>query len=218
MVQSRAARFQAQKAQPMTFATFKEVPWNLYGNLSAGWSQLQFRTPYLDNELVALAFQAPEAVRKSSLLPLRLVSANNAALSEIPTDRGYATDNSGLGFLSRRLFAEVTFKLDYYNNEGFPNALAPFEPLLRSAGTRLGFLGLHKFLHYRSWFQNEFAPYVRDTVAAARYRLDNFFDPHFLELMAGEHIEKRRNHALEINAVLTLEAVERLLFRDLPRN
>lgn len=217
IIQLRSGRLSADKARPMTFAAFKEIPWNRYGLLSAGWSQLQFRTPYLDNDLVALAFQAPEPARKSSIPSFRVVSANNAALSAIPTDRGYANGNSGLGFLSRRLFAEVSFKLDYYYSEGFPGPLAPFEPILKSAGSRLGFLGLHKFLHYSSWFQNEFAAYVCDTVAAAKFRLDDFFDPDFAEIMAAEHIEKRRNHSLEINAMLTLEAVERLLFRELPR-
>lgn len=218
IVQSRGARLVDHRTQPMTFAAFKEVPWNLYGNLCAGWSQLQFRTPYLDNELVSLAYQAPESVRKSSRLPLHIVSANNALLSQIPTDRGYANGNSGPKFLARRIFAEVTFKLDYYNNEGFPNALAPLEPIFKIAGARLGLVGLHKFLHYRSWFQNEFAHYVRDTVAASRLRLDEFFDPDFLATMAEEHIAKKRNYSLEINAVMTLEAVERLLFRELPRN
>jgi asparagine synthase (glutamine-hydrolysing) len=218
IIQSRAAELGAQRTQPMTFAAFKEVPWNLYGNLSAGWSQLQFRTPYLDNELVALAFQALEAVRKSPRLPLRIVSENNGLLAQIPTDRGYANGNSGPKFLARRIFAEVTFKLDYYNNEGFPGALAPLEPLLKSAGSRLGLVGLHKFLHYRSWFQNEFAPYVRDAVTASQERLGEFFDPHFLETMSKDHIERKRNCTLEINAVLTLEAIERLLFRELPRN
>lgn len=218
IVQSRGMRLGAHRTQPMTFAAFKEVPWNLYGNLSAGWSQLQFRTPYLDNELVALAFQAPEALRKSPSLPLRIVSTNNALLSRIPTDRGYANGNSGPAFLARRIFAEVTFKLDYYNNEGFPNALAPLEPVLKTAASRLGLLGLHKFLHYRSWFQKEFAPYVRDMVAASRLRLDEFFDPDFLETMTEEHIARKKNHSLEISTVLTLEAVERVLFRELPRN
>jgi asparagine synthase (glutamine-hydrolysing) len=218
IIQSTAARLAEHKGRPMTFGAFKEVPWNLYGNLSAGWSQLQFRTPYLDNELVALAFQAPEAVRKSPNLPLRIVSENNDLLAQIPTDRGYANENSGPRFLARRIFAEVTFKLDYYNNEGFPNALAPLEPLLKTAGSWLGLLGLHKFLNYRNWFQNEFAPYVRDTVSASQGRLGEFFDSGFLETMTEEHIDRKKNWTLEINAVLTLEAIERLLFRELPRN
>jgi hypothetical protein len=77
-------------------------------------------------------------------------------------------------------------------------------------------LGLHKFLRYPSWFQNECAAYVRDTVAAAKDRLDEFFDPGFLQTMAGEHVDRKRNNSSEINAVLTLEAVERLLFRNFP--
>ncbi len=216
IIQSRGNRLSAHKAHPMTFSAFKEIPWNLYGNLSAGWSQLRFRTPYLDNDLVELAYQAPASVRKSSLPSFRIVSANNATLGQIPTDRGYANGNSGLLFLSRRLLAEVTFKLDYYNNEGFPSVLAPFEPFLKSAGYRFGILGQHKFLHYRSWLQNEFGPYVRDTVANSKERLSEFFNPGFLETMAADHVDGKRNYSSEINAVLTLEAVERLLFRKLP--
>lgn len=217
-IQSRGNPLAGQNTRPVTFAAFKEIPWNLYGNLSAGWCQLQFRTPYLDNELVALAFQAPAPVRKSSLPSMRVVSVNNPSLSEIPTDRGFANKNSGLGFLSRRLLAEVTFKLDYYNNEGFPQVLASVEPILKYASSRLGLVGTHKFLHYRSWFQNEFASYVRETTSIARQRLGNLFDPGFLETMAGAHIDNNRNYSLEINAVLTLEAVDRLLLRSLPRD
>ncbi len=214
---SRMQEFAAQRAQPMTFAAFKEIPWNLYGNLAAGRSQLQFRTPYLDNDLVSLAFQAPEQIRRSSMPSFRLVRANSAALSEIPTDRGFVGDNSGLNFLYRRLFAEATFKLDYYNNEGLPNLLAPFEPVFKKVSCSLGLLGMHKFLRYRSWFRNELADYVQDLLARFQTQANDFWNPHFAKQMAVEHIKGRKNYSLEINAVLTLEAVERLLFRELPR-
>jgi hypothetical protein len=39
----------------------------------------------------------------------------------------------------------------------------------------------------------------------------------FVERMAADHASGYKNHMREIDAVLTLEAVERLLFRDLPR-
>ena len=144
----------------MSFAIFKEIPWNLFGSLAAGRSQVVFRTPYLDNELVALAYQSPEAVRKSSLPASRLVKANSKTLSEIPTDRGFAGDNSGLKFLCRRIFAEVTFKMDYYNNEGLPRPLAPFDPAFKFAAKKLKLAGLHKYLHYNNWFRNELASFV----------------------------------------------------------
>ena len=48
------------KQHPVTSAAFREVPWNLFGSLAAGRSQVTFRTPYLDNKVVALAYQVPE--------------------------------------------------------------------------------------------------------------------------------------------------------------
>src|SRR5262249_31350899 len=84
------------REHPIPFAASWEIPWKLFGSVAAGRSQLTFRTPYLDNELVALAYRAPEDLRRSPLVASRLINANNAALSKIPTDRGFAGDNSGL--------------------------------------------------------------------------------------------------------------------------
>ena len=64
------------EVQPVTFAAFREVPWKLFGTLAAGRSQLTFRTPYLDNEIVALAFRAPTITRQSPRPALRLVNAS----------------------------------------------------------------------------------------------------------------------------------------------
>ncbi|HEY1663730.1 MAG TPA: hypothetical protein VGI03_15035 [Verrucomicrobiae bacterium] len=217
-VESRTRDLSAHKEQPLTFAAFKEIPWNLFGNLAAGRSQVHFRTPYLDNELVALAFQAPEQIRTSSLPSFRLVRDNSPSLSEIPTDRGYAGDNTGLGFWSRRFFAEATFKLDYYHNEGMPNSFAPFDPAIKQIGSCLGVLGRHKFLHYRSWFRNELASYITDRLTGLQSRQNDFWDDSFVKTMAADHISGRKNYSSEINTVLTLESIERQLFHELPRN
>ena len=214
---SSARKLESSGVSPMVFAAFKEIPWNLYGNLAAGRSQLPFRTPYLDNELVALAFQAPDQIRKSSLPSFRLIRSGNAALSEIPTDRGFAGDNTGVKFFWRRVFAETTFRLDYYNSEGFPPLLAPFDRAFKMAASQFGLLGLHKFLRYKSWFKNELADYVRQSLTNPQTIANGFWSPAFLQRIANDHISGRKNYFLEINAVLTLETVQRLLFRELPR-
>jgi len=216
-INSEAHKFSAQKSEPMTFAIFKEIPWSLFGNLAAGRSQVGFRTPYLDNELVALAYQSPEAIRKSSLPASRLVKANSKILSEIPTDRGFTGDNSGLKYLCRRAFAEVTFKTDYFNNEGLPRRLSLFDPAFKFAASKLKFTGLHKYLHYGSWFRKELAAYVRQTLSALQMRQSDLFDPKFLGRIAERHIGGKQNLAPEINLVLTLESIERQLFKKLPR-
>jgi asparagine synthase (glutamine-hydrolysing) len=213
-----AQKFSEQKKEPMSFTIFKEIPWNLFGSLAAGRSQVVFRTPYLDNELVALAYQSPEHIRKSSLPAARLVKANNKTLSEIPTDRGFAGDNSGLKFLCRRAFAEVTFKMDYYNNEGLPRPLASCDSAFKFVASKLKLAGLHKYLHYNNWFRHELSGYLRSALATPQVLQNRFWNPDFLKRMADEHVTGRKNYSLEINAVLTLEAIERLLFRELPRD
>jgi asparagine synthase (glutamine-hydrolysing) len=200
---------------PVTFAAFREIPWNLVGSLAAGRSQVSFRTPYLDNELVALAYQLPEGFKNSPLLASRLVKVNSAVLSEIPTDRGFAGDNSGLEFLFRRCFAEATFKMDYYNSEGLPHLLSRFDPVFRRVSSSLGILGLHKYLPYPHWFRRELAGYVNDKLTDAQTRRMPFWNPDFLENMARDHFCGRKNYVREINAVLTLEAVDRLIVRGM---
>jgi len=205
------------KEYAVTFAAFREIPWKLFGSVAAGRSQLTFRTPYLDNELVALAYRAPERLRKSSLLASRLVKATSVALSKIPTDRGFVSDNSGLGFLFRRFFAEATFKIDYYNSEGLPCLFSSLDPALRRVSSNLGILGLHKYLPYRHWFRKELAPTVMERLSTERVREAPWWRKKAPEMCARAHISGRANHARELNAVLTLEAIDRLLLSEIPR-
>ncbi len=199
---------------PVTFGAFREVPWNLFGSLMAGRSQVRFRTPYLDNELVALAYQAPAEFCRSRDFGLRLVRKNSADLGKIPTDKGDLGMSGGLVRILRSGFSKATFKLDYLNTEGFPHWLLPLDPLVQRVTSDMGIGGLHKYLHYRRWFRGELAAYVSDTLSAAGKQ--GLWNSDFLQSMAFEHTRGRKNYVLEINAVLTLEAVERLFFRELP--
>ena len=205
------------KENPVTFAAFHEVPLKLFGSLAASRSQVVFRSPYLDNELVALAYQAPNGLRRSQYHGLSFIRHNSDILSKIPTDKGYTSDGSRLAEVARRCFSRVTFKLDYFYSEGLPHLLSPLDPYLCSFGSTAKMLGLHKYLHYRIWFRNELARYVQDVLRDTRTRQMPFWDSTLLEYLASEHIHGRKNYVLEINAVLTLEAIERLLFRDMPR-
>jgi asparagine synthase (glutamine-hydrolysing) len=202
---------------PVTFAAFHEIPQKRFATPAASRSQLSFRTPYLDNEIVALAYQVPGSLRSSRLPGLSLVKDNNTMLSKIPTDKGEKGEIHGLDAASRRILSKAAFKLDYFNNEGLPHRLSRFDSLFRRLNSSLGILGLHKFLHYRSWFQRELAAYVNEILTDARTQQSRLWNPVFLEYIAREHTAGRKNYVLEIDAVLTLEAVERLLFGGFPR-
>jgi asparagine synthase (glutamine-hydrolysing) len=203
------------KEHPVTSAAFREVPWNLFGSLAAGRSQVTFRTPYLDNKIVALAYQVPGTLRASPLPAVNLVKDNAPCLYNIPTDMGEMGKIRGLACPLRRFYSKTTFKLDYLNNGGFPHWLSPLDPLFQGLASSLKIVGLHKYLHYRSWFRRELAGYVKDVLTDTRTEQSPFWNPDFLENMAKDHIRSRKNYVREINAVLTLEAIDRLIVRGM---
>lgn len=209
-----AGQLSVYRAHPTTFSIFREVPWMIFCAAPPGRSQITMRTPYLDNELVKLAYQLPEELKNSSHPSARLVKANDRLLSGIATDRGFAAKNSGPAFLARRFWSEFTFKLDYYNNEGLPRKLAAFNPMFREFMRTTNLAGLHKYLHYSQWFRRELNAFATERLAVARARHEKFFDPKFLGSIAARHASGRENFMPEINAILTLEAIERLLLRQ----
>jgi asparagine synthase (glutamine-hydrolysing) len=168
--------------------------------------------------MVALAYRVPGSLRSSLLPALSLVKDNHTILSKIPTDMGQMGNTRGLAAAARRIFCKTAFKLDYLNDEGLPHWLSASDSLFRRLNSGLGILGLHKFLHYRSWFQRELAAYVNEILRDARTQQSRLWNATFLQHMAREHTRGRKNYVLEIDAAVTLEAVERLLFRDLPRD
>lgn len=216
-VNAAVAQLADQRKHPDTFAAFAEVPLNLFGNLAAGRSQISFRTPYLDNEIVALGYQCPVELKKSSLPTMRLVKACSSALDKIPTDRGFISDRKDPEIFLRRVFAEVTFKMDYCSNAGLPRKLGVLDPLFKPIVKAMGVAGLHKFLKYSTWFRGALAPFVVERISAAQKHGNGFWNAAALGEVSRAHLTGRKDFPSEINAVLTLEAVERLLFRELPR-
>jgi len=216
-VTSCTRRWSPDGEHPVSFTAFREIPQKRFGTPAASRSQVTFRTPYLDNEIVALAYRAPESLRGSLLPAWSLVEGNSQVLSRIPTDMGVVGKANGLGMAPRRILSKAVCKLDYLYAEGLPHWLSSFDRLfdLVDSGARL--FGWHKFLHYRRWFRRELADYIAGVLKEVQTRRSAFWNSGFLEILAHEHINGRRNYVREIDAVITLDAVERLLFHDLPR-
>jgi asparagine synthase (glutamine-hydrolysing) len=214
---SLAQQWTRNNQHPVTFTAFREVPEKRFGTPAAARSQLTFRTPYLDNEIVALAYRAPESLRRSPLLAWWLVERNSQALSHIPTDMGIVAKANPLAAAPRRIVSKVVCKLDYLYAEGLPHRLSSFDGLFDLVDSGAKLFGWHKFLHYRRWFRRELAHYVTGILTEVQTRHSPFWNSGFLERLANEHINGRMNYVHEIDAVLTLDAVERLLFQDLPR-
>lgn len=200
----------AREVHPVTHAACEEVPWHLAGLPLASRSQLTVRTPYMDNAIVELAYRAPAHQRRSQQASLRLIEHHDAALARIPTDRGVVGGPRSPLTAVRKLFCDVTFKLDYWHKQGLPDQLTRFDGMVGGMAL-VGLLGLHKFLAYRPWFRRQLAPYAAAVIGDARTRQMPFWRASALQDIVQDHVQGRRNRLPDIHAVLTLEAIQRNL-------
>ncbi len=212
-VEDRGATLRSKDDNPVTFAAFKEIPWNIFGSVAACRSQLSFRTPFLDNDLVALAYRLPSPLRESAESAVRFIQNQDPSLARIPTDMGLLGNASARSRLWHRFFAKATFKLDYWTNDGMPDWLAAIEPKSNVLNWRPPGCGHHKYLRYRRWFRHELRSYVCERLAAPSLRESGFFHEEFLDTLAENHVAGRGNYVQEINVVLMIEAVQRLLLK-----
>lgn len=202
-------RWHVGAGHPITIAAFTETPWSMFGTLAACRSQVTLRAPYLDNRIVSLAYRSPGGHRRSAMWGLEMIGRKCAALAGLSTDRGYAEGKSAVGMLLPRVWSEVTFKLDYLVTERLSPALSFLDPMLDQFQRGHVVLGQHKYLNYRRWFRDRLAGYISDRLAAVRGV--PWWDARALRALAQSHISGKANYVKEISAVLTLDAVERLL-------
>jgi asparagine synthase (glutamine-hydrolysing) len=196
----------------VSFAAFKQTSWFHYNRLALEQSQLTLRSPYLDNDLVGLMFQAPAEVLNSNELSLRLINDGNPELGRIMTDRGLGWNNRPLFSKATHLYREFLFKADYACNYGMPQWLARLDHyLLAPFQVERIFLGQHKFHHFRPWFRDELSGYVKQILLDPKSLKRPYLNGDVLENMVFDHTSGRLNYTTEITKILTIELLQRQL-------
>jgi asparagine synthase (glutamine-hydrolysing) len=141
-----------------------------------------------------------------------LIEDGNYALRRIPTDCGVG--GTGLtGIVSRR-FLEFLTKAEYAYDYGMPQRLAKIDNFLSPLHLERLFLGRQKFNHYRVWYRDPLASYVREMLLDPRTLSRPYIEKSKLETVVRGHVKGDRNHTNEIHTVLSLELLHRL-FIDL---
>jgi asparagine synthase (glutamine-hydrolysing) len=199
----------------VSFTAFKQAPWYQYGLLSLEQTQLSVRSPFLDNDLVRTAFRAPQSdILKSNLFEdsgdcSRLIADGNPRLQGIPTDRGLG-GSGGWTTPLLRSYLEFTFKAEYAYDYGMPQWLARADHCLSSLHLERIFLGRHKFCHFRLWYRDALAGYVKDILLDPRSLSRPYVQRQTMEAMVLHHTRGERNYTTEITRLLTLELQHRL--------
>jgi asparagine synthase (glutamine-hydrolysing) len=194
----------------LSFTSFKQAPWFMASKFTVERSQLTYRTPYFDNDLVALAYQTPAKLLNNGPA-LRLIADGNPALGKIGTDRGLAFRS--VPGLNRALhwYQEFTFKAEYAYDYRMPQWLARFDHAFAPLHLERLFLGRHKFHHFRVWYRDELSQWLRETLLDSDARSRPYLRPDSLEKILKAHSSGQQNYAFEIHKILTLEFIQRRL-------
>ena len=194
---------------PVSFAVFKQGPWYHFGSLALEEMQLALRSPFLDNDFVRTVFRAPEEALAGNEISLRLVADGNLGLLRIPTDRGVVAGRTGLLAAAKRALLTFQFKSEYAYDMGMPQWVAQLDHRVSNLHVERLFLGRHKVFHFRVWYRDRLAAYLREILLDSRSLSRPYINGKTIETVVKRHLEGDRNYTNEIHKALTLELFHR---------
>ena len=194
------------RVHPVTFAAFRQSPWHHYGVLDLEQTQIAVRSPYLDNDVVKTVYRAPDSIATNAQGRLRLIRDGNPALARLRSDRGVG----GLNSVFTRGFLEFLFKAEYAYDYGMPQWIARIDHFFAPLHLERLWLGRHKVFHFRVWYRDQLANYVREMLLDKRSLARPYVQPKRVQAIVNGHLRGDRNYTTEIHRLLTLELTHRL--------
>jgi asparagine synthase (glutamine-hydrolysing) len=195
---------------PVSFAAFKQGPWHHYGILALEETQLSMRSPFLDNDFIRTVFRAPLSTLAANEVSQRLIAEGNTALLRIPTDRGRGGEQGRLQEAVSHGVLEFLFKAEYAYDMGMPQPVARVDHALSSFRLERLFLGRHKIFHFRIWYRDALAAYVREMLLDPRSLARPYINRKSAETLVQGHLKGTHNYTTEIHKLLTLEILHRV--------
>lgn len=197
-------------SHPLTFSAFRQAPWHHYGLLALEQTQLALRSPFLDNDLVRTIYRAPNDSLRKNDVSIRLIQDGNPELAKLRTDRGFAGRQVPVFSRAREKALEFTFKAEYAYDYGMPQWMARMDYAIKGMQPERLFLGRHKFYHFRVWYRDALAGYVREMLLDPRTLSRPYLDRRMVEEIVAGHTKGNRNYTTAIHKILTLEHLHRL--------
>jgi asparagine synthase (glutamine-hydrolysing) len=199
------------KGNTLSVLMGKRIPWQMNGRFMVEQSQLTVRTPFLDNNLVQFAYRLSKEKRSTNSENLRLIREGNPAIARIPTDRGISPVATPIVTSLLHFYREKTFKIEYLYNYGMPQWLARIDRHLMPVHLEKVLLGRHKFQHFRIWFRDQLADYIRDILLSEHSLNRPYLEKKFVRKAVESHTGGKGNYTTEIDKLLTMELFIRML-------
>jgi asparagine synthase (glutamine-hydrolysing) len=193
---------------PVTFAAFCQSPWYHHGVLVLEKSQLTVHSPFMDNDFVRTVYRAPK--EDVGDIRIRLIRDGSPALGRVRSDRGLGGHGGRLRSALTHAYLEFTFKSEYAYDYGMPQWVARVDHAFSALRLERLFLGRHKLLHFRVWYRDQLAGYVRETLLDPLSLSRPYLERKAVKNVVEGHLKGSRNYTTEIHRLLTMELLHRL--------
>lgn len=200
-----------------SFLLSNEIPWWWNGMLSAESSQVEVRSPYLDNDLIKLLYRGPgPQLTAGADLQLDLIRKYKPDLLRIPTTGTHGGTIPIISGIVKNMINAFIIADKLYIRERLPYSLTHTVAKLDKAFIsplcldRI-FFGYTDFRRYRQWFSNELAGYLSDILLSKKTLERPYWNPEYIRKLLNAHIKGRGTYLREIRKVLQIELIHRVL-------
>ena len=172
------------------------------------WSRRKspYASPYLDNDFVKTIYKAPGPVAVNEQARLEAYSGWQRGTSQVAHGSRRRREHNAL----TRGFLEFTFKAEYAYDYGMPQWVAQMDHLFAPLHLERIWLGRHKVFHFRVWYRDHLANYVREMLFDQRSLSRPYLNADAVRKIVEGHLKGNRNYTTDIHRFLTLELTHRL--------
>lgn len=211
-----------QKGHQLTFLLQGAIPWWWSSFVTLESSQIDIRSPFLDNDFVKVLYQAPPLEPGfGTQFELDLIAKTKPELMAIPTTGTYGGNRPWPVSSVVKTAINILIILDKISiRERLPfnmtHIFGRMDHLLLSPLhlDRL-FFGYADFRRYRTWFRDELAEYLLGMLLDEKTLNRPYWNRTNLIKMVNDHINGKGTYLREIRKVLQLELTHRVLIEKI---
>ncbi len=205
--------YRAERADthPVTFTAFKQAPWHMTSKFAVERSQIDFVTPFFDNDLVRLAYRASAGASSNNQAALRLIEEGNPAMNRIATDRGLRRKSLGGLTKLQHAYRQFLFKAEYAYDYGMPQKFVRADHVVAPLRLERLFLGRYQTSHFRVWYRDQLSHWVKELLLDDTSLARSYLQRTKVESILKSHLGGVGNYTLEIHRLLSLELIQRQL-------
>jgi len=211
---------QIKKGADLSFLLFCAIPWWWNGFVALETSQIEIRSPFLDNDLINVLYQAPKLENDfGAKFELGLISQTKPELMSIPTTGTFGGNYPLIISKSIKAFIKLLLTLDkiYIREElpfGMTHIVGRIDHALKPLHLDRLVMGFADFRRYRVWFRDQLAEYVQDILLDNKTLSRPYWNKRFLKKIVNDHICGRGTYLREIRKALQIELIHRVLLEN----